>query len=81
MQGFVTACFLLTNTLGNFINTFLGRLYGGSLVDKPEDRGALPPGQFFLLSACIPFVAGILFYFVGRRFNQSQRTASTSEPT
>jgi POT family proton-dependent oligopeptide transporter len=81
MQGFVTACFLLTNTLGNFINSWLARLYGGSLIDAPDKRGALPPGQFFLMTACIPLVAGILFYFVGRRFSQSQRAARAASPT
>jgi dipeptide/tripeptide permease len=80
MQGFVTACFLLTNTLGNFINSWLARLYGGSLTDPPDQRGSLLPGQFFLMSACIPLVAGILFYFVGRRFSQSQRAASAPAP-
>jgi dipeptide/tripeptide permease len=81
MQGFVTACFLLTNTLGNFINSWLAQLYGGSLIDPPEKRGPLPPGQFFLITACIPLVAGILFYFVGRRFSQSQRAARAASQT
>jgi POT family proton-dependent oligopeptide transporter len=83
MQGFVTACFLLTNTIGNFINSFLARLYGGSLIDPPEKRGPLPPGQFFLMSAGIAMTAGFLFYFVGKRFTQAQRAAegTAAEPT
>jgi POT family proton-dependent oligopeptide transporter len=80
MQGFVTACFLLTNTLGNLINSGLGLLYGGSLTDPPETRGPLLPGQFFLLSACIAMTAGFLFYFVGRRFTRAQRAAEASAP-
>ena len=40
MKGFVTACFLVTMTLGNFINTVYIPLYGGSLVDPPPKQSA-----------------------------------------
>jgi POT family proton-dependent oligopeptide transporter len=76
MKGFVTACFLVTNTLGNFINSWLAQLYGGSLEDAPEQRGPLSAGQFFLMSALIAFTAGIAFYFVGRNFNRGQQPQS-----
>jgi amino acid/peptide:H+ symporter len=62
MKGFVTACFLVTNTLGNLINTQLSPLYGK----------VIPEGQFFVMTAGIVVVASIAFYFVGRRLTASQ---------
>lgn len=74
MKGFITACFLLTNTLGNFINSILvPRTYGGSLVDPPADRGVFNPVQFFAMSAAIVLVATVAFYFVGKRFEREQK--------
>jgi dipeptide/tripeptide permease len=70
MKGFITACFLLTNTLGNFINSFLTHVYGGSLKDAPEERGPLGPVGFFAMSAGIVLVAAVGFYFVGKRFER-----------
>ena len=67
LKGFVTACFLLTNTLANFINTWLCQLYGGSLTDPPDKRGPLSPGAFFAMTALIVTAATIGFFFVGRR--------------
>jgi dipeptide/tripeptide permease len=75
MKSFVTACFLVTNTLGNFINSGLGRLYGGSLTVPSEQRGLLPPGQFFALSALFPLAAAVAFYFVGKQFDRQMRSA------
>lgn len=75
MKGFITACFLLTNTMGNFINSYLTRLYGGSLKDAVEERGPLGTVQFFGMSMAICFAAGIAFYFVGKRFEQGNKTA------
>ncbi len=69
MKGFVTACFLVTNALGNMINAQLSELYGTRLA----------PAEFFTLSACIVLAAAIGFYFVGRRFDRGQ--AAVSEPT
>jgi POT family proton-dependent oligopeptide transporter len=66
MKGFVTACFLVTNTLGNLINTRLSPLY----------QKVIPEGQFFAMTAGIVVAAAIAFYFVGRRL-----TASQSEQT
>ncbi len=70
MKGFITACFLLTNTMGNFINSYLTRLYGGSLKDAVDDRGPLGAVQFFGMSMAIVVAAGIAFYFVGKRFER-----------
>jgi POT family proton-dependent oligopeptide transporter len=71
LKGFVTACFLVTNTLANFINIFLSRLYGGSLTDPVEERGPLGPGQFFGMTALIALAATIAFVFVGRQFDRA----------
>jgi dipeptide/tripeptide permease len=71
MKGFVTACFLATNMVANLINMFLSRLYGGSLTDPVEDRGPMPPGQFFGMTALIALAATIAFIFVGRQFDRA----------
>jgi POT family proton-dependent oligopeptide transporter len=85
MKGLVTAIFLLTNTAGNFINSKLGFLYGGSLVDPVDKRGPLPPGKFFLMSSMFAFVAAAAFIYVGRQFSRVQEAsepgpASTTDP-
>lgn len=72
MKGLVTAIFLLTNTLGNFINSWIGFLYGGSLEDPVEKRGPLPPGQFFLMSSMFALVAAVAFVFVGRAYSRAK---------
>lgn len=77
LKGFVTACFLVTNTLANFVNWGLTPLYGGSLTDPPDKRGPLSPSEFFGMTTLIVLVAAVAFYFVGRRFNQAgERGAS-----
>jgi POT family proton-dependent oligopeptide transporter len=53
MKGFITACFLVTNTLGNFLNTQLGKVYfsgvgkGEELLEKLNwgVRVATPKGD------------------------------------
>jgi POT family proton-dependent oligopeptide transporter len=61
MKGFVTACFLVTNTLGNLVNSQFSPLY-----ETP-----VPAGDFFAITAAITLAASVAFYFVGRRFNRS----------
>jgi POT family proton-dependent oligopeptide transporter len=78
MKSFITACFLVTNTLGNFINSGLVRLYGGSLRDPVENRGPLSPGTFFTVAALIPLIAAIAFYFVGKQFDRQMRSTGTA---
>ena len=63
MKSFVTACFLLTNTGGNLLNSQLSKLY---------DR-ALSPSTFFLVTMSITLVASVAFYFVGRQFSAAHR--------
>ena len=62
MKGFVTACFLVTNTLGNLINSRLSPLYKKNISEP----------NFYAMTAGIVVVAAIAFYFVGRRLTASQ---------
>jgi dipeptide/tripeptide permease len=71
MKSFVSACFLVTSTLGNFINIWFSRLYGGSLIDSPDQRGPLLPGPFFGLTTLIVLAAAIASYFVCRRLTRA----------
>jgi POT family proton-dependent oligopeptide transporter len=68
MKGFVTACFLVTNTLGNLINSQLSPLY----------KKVIPETQFFAMTAGIVLVASVAFYFVGRRFTRGQAQEAIS---
>ncbi len=61
MKGFVTACFLVTNALGNLINTRVSRLYNTWFA----------PGDFFALTMGITLAAAVAFYFVGRHFSRA----------
>jgi dipeptide/tripeptide permease len=72
MKGYVTACFLLTNTLANFLNILWTPLYGGSLPDPVTKRGPLPPGAFFGVTAAITLVAAFMFIVIGKQFERSQ---------
>lgn len=62
MKSFITACFLLTNTLGNLINSQLSPMY----------EARIRIGPFFAMTAGIVLVAAVAFYFVGRRFNRNR---------
>jgi POT family proton-dependent oligopeptide transporter len=77
MKGFVTACFLLTNSLANFLNMAWTPLYA-SITDEPAQRGPLLPGQFFGITALITLAAGIAFIFIGKRFERSQAEAAAA---
>ncbi len=73
MKGFVTACFLMTSALGNFVNVGWARQYGGSLVDPISERGPLMPGPFFAITAGIVVAAALAFIFIGKRFERAQK--------
>jgi dipeptide/tripeptide permease len=79
MKGYVTACFLLTNTLANFLNILWTQMYGGALPDALEKRGPFPPGQFFAITAAVTVAAGVAFIFVGKWFERSRRAALSGE--
>jgi POT family proton-dependent oligopeptide transporter len=65
MKGFITACFLVTNTLANFINIWFAKLFDT----------ALSPGAFFGVTAIVTLLATIAFAFVGRRLRAHETTA------
>jgi dipeptide/tripeptide permease len=71
MKGYVTACFLLTNTLANFLNIVWMPVYGGSLTDPLDKRGALLPGPFFAITAAVTVAATLAFLFIGKRFERA----------
>jgi dipeptide/tripeptide permease len=81
MKGYVTACFLLTNTLANFLNILWMPFYGGSLPDPVSKRGPVPPGTFFGVTAIITLVAAVVFIYVGRQFERSRAEAAAPEVT
>jgi dipeptide/tripeptide permease len=78
MKGFVTACFLVTNAIANVANMFWTPLYGGSLVNPPDKRGPLLPGEFFGITAGVVVFATIAFVFVGRKFQRSHEEAAAA---
>ncbi len=71
MKGFITACFLLTNTLGNFLNIQWMPLYGKTLS----------PPMFYTCTALIVLAAGIAFIFVGKQFERGQAEAAAAGVT
>jgi POT family proton-dependent oligopeptide transporter len=81
MKGFVTACFLLTNTLANFLNIAWTPMYGGSLSDEAAKRGPLLPGTFFTITALVTVAAGFAFIAIGKRFERSQSEAKAAGVT
>jgi dipeptide/tripeptide permease len=78
MKGYVTACFLLTNTLANFLNILWTPFYGGSLPDPVAKRGPLAPGPFFGLTAVITLIAALVFIYAGKQFERSRAEAATA---
>src|SRR4029077_11857706 len=81
MKGFVTACFLLTNTLGNWLNMIWTPQYGGSLSDEVAKRGPFLPGPFFGITALVVLAAGIAFIFIGKKFERGQAEAAAAGVT
>jgi POT family proton-dependent oligopeptide transporter len=78
MKGFVSACFLVTNTLGNFLNMLWTPHYGGSLADPAQERGGLLPGQFFGITAAVVLFAAVAFIFIGKKFERSHADAAAA---
>ena len=83
MKGFVTACFLVTNALGNMINTQYIPFY-----EKPHTVfegtslehtfAGIAPANYFALDAGIALAAAVVFFFVGRSFNRAHGGAATA---
>ena len=82
MKGFITACFLVTNALGNMINTQYIPFY-----EKPHTVfegtsfahtfAGIAPQNYFALDAGIALAAAVVFFFVGRSFNRAHGGANT----
>lgn len=81
MKGFVTACFLVTSSMGSFLNILYSPLYGGSLSDEAAKRGSLMPGAFFGITALVVLAAALAFVFVGRSFEKSRAEAEAAGVT
>jgi POT family proton-dependent oligopeptide transporter len=82
MKGFITACFLVTNALANYFNTWFNPKYGGSLVDPADKLGPLAPGAFFGILGSMALAAAIMFCFIGRKFGQQpDGNPVSAEPT
>ena len=87
MKGLITACFLVTNTIGNFVNTQLGKMYFSGVGKEEELVNSLDwgvqvatkdgtvfrfyPQVFFTIDTALALAAAVAFYFVARRFNRS----------
>jgi POT family proton-dependent oligopeptide transporter len=92
MKGLVTACFLVTNTIGNFANTQFGKLYfsgvgkGEELVQTLDwgvrvsaDGNTMfrfYPQVFFTIDGLVAVGAAVAFFFVARQFNRAKANAS-----
>lgn len=70
LKGFVTACFLVTNALGNLINLGFAPLYKSDRA-ATGFGGIIPPAEFFAIDTGIALAATVAFYFVGRRLTRS----------
>jgi dipeptide/tripeptide permease len=66
MKSQITACFLLTNAIGNFINASWGRNY-----DNPEAAFPMSPLAFFSVDMALPLTGAVLVLIVGRKFHQA----------
>ena len=96
MKSLITACFLLTNTLGNLLNTQYGKFYfsglgkGEELIQSLEwgARGSTPSGA--TVYRLIPKRSSpstrdwparpVVFFFVARRFNRSVQARQRLPP-
>lgn len=76
MKSFVTACFLALDAGANFIDSWLVKLYGGSLNTKA--RGPLSAGAFFSMATLIIFAASVAFVFMARRMNRQMQSQSAA---
>jgi POT family proton-dependent oligopeptide transporter len=68
MKGFVSACFLVTNALGNLVNMGWTYAYGTYVA----------PGPFFAATAGLVVIAAVLYAFIGKQFERSQADAAAA---
>jgi POT family proton-dependent oligopeptide transporter len=66
MKGFISACFLVTNAVGNFVN--MGWTY---TYDK-----YVAPGTFFGATAAAVMLAAVAYAVIGKQFERSQAAAA-----
>jgi dipeptide/tripeptide permease len=66
MKSLITACFLLSNAIGNFINASWGRCY-----DNKEAWFPTTPLSFFAIDMALPLTGAILVLIIGRKFHKS----------
>ena len=70
MKGFVTACFLLTISVADFLNIPWTAMYG-----------PLAPGPFFGITALVVLAAAVAFVFVGKQFERAKAEADAAGVT
>jgi len=93
MKSFVTACFLMTNTLGNLLNSVVSQLYNQSTAVNADDSVPLhylkkvvaglgvdriSPQAFYMNTLYMMLIASLVFYFVGRRFDRKPSAVEAS---
>jgi dipeptide/tripeptide permease len=66
MKGFVSACFLVTNALGNFVN--MGWTYTYDTY--------VAPAPFYAITAGAVVMAAVAYAFIGKQFERSQAAAA-----
>lgn len=95
MKGLITACFLVTNTIGNLANTQFGKLYFSGIGKGEElvqnlDFGVrmnvdghtvfrFYPQVFFAIDTVVALSAAVAFFFVARRFNKGRPETTVPE--
>jgi POT family proton-dependent oligopeptide transporter len=70
MKSVITGIFLATVAAGNFIN--------GSIFVRLYDT-TFSPGEYFALMAVVILVVTIIFYFVGKRFDQGKEAMAAHQ--
>jgi POT family proton-dependent oligopeptide transporter len=66
MKGFVSACFLVTNALGNLVNMGWTYAYGTYVA----------PGPFFAVTAGAVVAAAVAYAVIGKQFERSRAAAA-----
>lgn len=68
MKSMITAVFLVTNALGNFVNILYAPMF-----ERKDGKGySMTAVEFFTCDTVIVLAAAVVFFVVGRKFNRSQ---------